>query len=385
MEVAHEEVITDEHHRKGGLVEIFSNLKDPRKRARTYPLPAMMTGLVMALLRGVTCMNQVPVFLKTLHHKQRKKIGFHGKIPDESRFRYILTVMDLAELERLIAPWLADEGLEDFAIAIDGKRLCGARNKGEKLPQVLNIVGHNSGNILGSVCMSPEEDERAAARRFISENELAGALITGDALHTNRDLLFLILSKRADYLMYVKKNQRIVCDIIDNYKLDERPGPAHACTCEISKGREEIREIWITTQGCKSKSEEPLLPGANQVGTIVRTITDLKTGKVTRERVHFATTLKRTEASPESLLKIVRGQWTVEARNHYVKDTTMGEDRSRCRRGNLPYTLATLRNIALKILRKVQLCYCNKCGRSTIPEAMRFLELNGGVCTLLKT
>lgn len=382
MEVAHEEGITVKHHRKGGLLEILSWIEDPR-RTHDYPLPELLTAVVLAYLRGKTRMNQIPGFLRSLHHKQLKKIGFTKGIPDESTFRRVLGLLNYGHIDDLLAPWFASEGLEGIAIALDGKRLCGAHNSDEKPPEILNAVQHGTGTVVGQAIVEKGRDEREALKRFVMKSAVNGTLLTADAIHTNSDIMKLILEAEAEYFLYVKKNQPVAWKLIENLRLDEYRGPAHAHTVEHSKGREEIRELWVTSRFCKHRSEHPLLPGAGLVGTIIRTITDLKTGKVTREKVHFVTSLEKVEVSPAKLLEISRGQWAVESKSHYVKDTTMGEDKCRCRRNSLPQVLGTLRNVALKILRQVQLHYCTKQGRDTIPEAMRYLQKNGGVCSVL--
>jgi predicted transposase YbfD/YdcC len=382
MEVADEEANRFEHHWKGGLLEIFSEIKDPRSRKPDYPLTALLTGLVVAFLKGVRHMNQVPVYLSKLHHKQRKKLGFPDRIADESSFRRVLCALDPRALEDALAPWFASEGLEFRSIGFDGKRQNGAHDSAQRPPEVLNVVEHGTGIVLGHVGIEQGRDEREALQRFISGMTIKNALITADALHTNVELMQKIIDSEADYFLYVKKNQPGAWQTIEGLHLDEWRGPAHAHTFEANKGREEVREVWATSRHCKGRSSKPIFPGAGQIGTIVRTITDLKSGKVTRERIHFVTSLQRVEASPEELLNYARGHWTVESKNHYVKDTTMGEDRCRCRRGSLPQILGIMRSVTLKILRSVQIVNCLSKGRDTIPEAMRTIERNGGACTL---
>ncbi len=77
---------------------------------------------------------------------------------------------------------------------------------------------------------------------------------------------------------------------------------------------------------------------------------------------------------PEQMLKRNRGYWTAEAKNHYVKDGFLAEDKSKCRAENLPHNLSILRNVALKILRKIQLALCTKKSRQTIPAAHKALQ-----------
>lgn len=81
-------------------------------------------------------------------------------------------------------------------------------------------------------------------------------------------------------------------------------------------------------------------------------MSDLDGGNVTVEEVHGITSRPGTgPASGMALLALVRGHWTIENRLHWVRDVTFDEDRSQVRKGNGPRVMATLRNVAISILR----------------------------------
>ncbi|MFE2090980.1 hypothetical protein [Streptomyces sp. NPDC059460] len=63
------------------------------------------------------------------------------------------------------------------------------------------------------------------------------------------------------------------------------------------------------------------------------------------------TDLTSRQASPRRLAKIVRSQWTIENRLHFVRGTTFAEDASKVRTGHGPENMATLRSIAINRLR----------------------------------
>jgi hypothetical protein len=48
----------------------------------------------------------------------------------------------------------------------------------------------------------------------------------------------------------------------------------------------------------------------------------------------------------------VRGQWTIENKVHWVRDVTFREDESRVRTGPRPHIMATLRNLAIGLIRQ---------------------------------
>jgi predicted transposase YbfD/YdcC len=89
---------------------------------------------------------------------------------------------------------------------------------------------------------------------------------------------------------------------------------------------------------------------------IRRITTDLQ-GKLVQgrqkmvETCYLVTSLDSSRADPARLLELNRAHWQIENRLHYVRDWTYDEDRSQVRRGNRPHAMASLRNIAISLLR----------------------------------
>ena len=73
--------------------------------------------------------------------------------------------------------------------------------------------------------------------------------------------------------------------------------------------------------------------------------------KETRETVYAVTSLEAHQASPADIATFVRGQWTIENRDHHVRDTTFAEDASRLRTGAAPRVMATFRKLAIGAVR----------------------------------
>jgi len=90
-------------------------------------------------------------------------------------------------------------------------------------------------------------------------------------------------------------------------------------------------------------------PYVAQVCRIERTVTELKSGTQRQETVFALTSLPPEQASPQRLLELNRGHWSIENRSHYVRDVTFDEDRSRIRVGHGPAVMAALRNFAIAL------------------------------------
>jgi Transposase DDE domain len=84
---------------------------------------------------------------------------------------------------------------------------------------------------------------------------------------------------------------------------------------------------------------------------LTRHVTDLAGGHPRTEVVYGITSLTPARADPARLGWLVRGHWEIENRAHWVRDVTFGEDHSRVRAGHGPQVMATLRNLAISLLR----------------------------------
>jgi predicted transposase YbfD/YdcC len=214
-----------------------------------------------------------------------------------------------------------------------------------------------------------QRSELAVAYRLIAQIDWKGKVLTGDALYCQRCLCAAILLAGGDYLFIVKANQP---QLFEDLRLlfapaspTKRAGAGilrlpeqQAQTTDKGHGRVEIRSIRVSSE-LKGYSD---WPGLEQVFEIRRR---WHYKGEWREEVRYGiTSLPATVAIPQRLLKLKRGHWTIENCLHYVKDVTMGEDRSTVHTDNGPKIMAALRNTAVSLLRRA--------GFSTIAARMRY-------------
>ena len=94
-----------------------------------------------------------------------------------------------------------------LVIAIDGKTVRGAKSKGGKAPHLVAALAHGIGAVLGQVAVDEKSNEIPAVRELLKAfADVAGAVFTIDAMHTQTDTAKVILARRADYVMTVKAN-----------------------------------------------------------------------------------------------------------------------------------------------------------------------------------
>jgi hypothetical protein len=129
-------------------------------------------------------------------------------------------------------------------------------------------------------------------------------------------------------------------------KLDWKTVPISHTDEKTAHGRREQRTIPI-----RPAPKGLRFPHAAQVFLIERKVSHPKTGKrISSVAVLGVTSLTADHATPAELAALVRGQWTIEA-IHQIRDTTYAEDASHLRTGHTPRVMASLRSLAISLLR----------------------------------
>jgi hypothetical protein len=118
-------------------------------------------------------------------------------------------------------------------------------------------------------------------------------------------------------------------------------------------------------------------PHCAQVFRIRREFIRLNTGAVQTETSFGLTSLTVQKANPEQVLSLVRGQWSIENRSHYVRDMAYDEDRAQIRKGKGPQMMACLRNFAISLLRLVKVKNISKALRDLWAKPHLALKLLG--------
>jgi len=178
---------------------------------------------------------------------------------------------------------------------------------------------------------------------------IAGKDITADALLTQRTLARYIVAQQAHYHFTVKGNQRTLEDDIALAFAQRSRLPDFACSAAADHGRIETRRIWCST----ALNGYLDFPHVGQVFLIERETINKKTGRRSSETALGVTSRTPQEASPQRLLTINRGHWTIES-VHNIIDWNYDEDRSRIRTGHGPENITRLRRFAVGILKHYQ-------------------------------
>jgi predicted transposase YbfD/YdcC len=208
-------------------------------------------------------------------------------------------------------------------------------------------MDHTTGAVLAQRQVDGVPGEVPGFQPLRSGLDLAATVVTADALHTHADTAeFLVSSKQAHYLLVVKANQPTLLDRCA--RLPWHNVPELDRTRDRGHGRIELRTLKAVrsaTSGSRTlprSSRSPARPATRTQNTRRwRTVV-----------VYAVTSLTFAQASPARLADLLRGHWAIENGLHYVRDVTFAEDASQVRAGTIPRAMASLRNLAIGILRR---------------------------------
>jgi predicted transposase YbfD/YdcC len=351
-----------------GAWQRLEALPDPRSpQGRIYPLACLIAVAVCACTAaGNDRLTAVGQWVRRASQADLARlrapwdpVAGRYRAPDEKTIRVVLDKLDPRALTRaLLGPrrrrpgGRPSPGVRDYrarravqeakalargglrAVAVDGKTSRGARRGDGTRVHLLGAAEHG-GRLLDHLEVDVKHNETSHFTELLQPLDLAGAVVTFDALHTVRaNLHWLTAGKKAHYIAVIKRNQPLLYDRLR--ALPWRQVPAGNLTRDAGHGRTETRTL-------KTAHVSGLdLPGARQAIKITRWRQDTTTGRISRETVYAITSLASAQATAADLARLVREHWTIEA-HHHIRDVSFREDAATSRTGNGPANLATIR------------------------------------------
>jgi len=202
-------------------------LPDPRRRqGQRHPKTSVVAVALCAVLGGARALSAIAEAAQRYSQPMLRRLGCRRnprtgryEAPSESTLRRFLKHLDPEALEQAIGGWLSALGGErDDVLAVDGKRLRGARRADGSAVHLLAVLATGSGVVLAQREVPPETNEIPVAREVLEGLPLEGKMVLADALHTQTELARLLVEeKRADYCFVVKKNQPQLCSDLETH------------------------------------------------------------------------------------------------------------------------------------------------------------------------
>jgi predicted transposase YbfD/YdcC len=343
------------------LLAALQQVPDPRKpRGLRHGLPVILSIAVCAVIAGARSFVAIAEWAAQASPAAVAKLGVTGEVPSESTIRRTINKIDANGLDVVVGAWAAFRATtsEKFrVIAVDGKSLRGSATAGGRCRHLLSALTHTGGMVLGQLDVALKTNEIPMFSTLLDNIELLGALVTADAMHCQKDhAKYLVEQRGAHYLLTVKNNQPKL-----RKQLAQLPWgdvPVTHTQQDRRHGRVEKRTLKVVTV-----ADGIMFPHAAQAIQVTRKVRKRNSRKWRTETVYAVTDLTADQARPDQLATWLRGHWCIENRLHWVRDVTFGEDLSQVRTGNGPQVMATLRNLAISLLRLT--------GATNIAKALR--------------
>ncbi len=338
----------------------FGALEDPRVEGRcTYPLIEIITIAICAVIAGSDTWTEVETFGKSKEAWLRQWLRLENGIPSHDTFGDVFKMINAEAFQRSFMYWIERVFTitKGQVVAIDGKTVRRSHDKtiGKDAIHMVSAWASANGITLGQRKVDDKSNEITAIPELLELLNVAGCIVTIDAMGCQKKIAQKIRDEQADYVLSLKDNQgKLLQDVVDWF--------AHADQIEFQAmthdyhetvhkghGRIEIRRCWAVADPVAFEYIRHY-EGWADLHTIVRVQRERRKGdKIAFEAAYYISSLP---PNAQQILDATRSHWSVENSLHWVLDVTFREDESRIRKHNSPQNMAVLRHIALNILKQ---------------------------------
>lgn len=202
---------------KEDLSVSFDSIEDPRiNRRKLYPLSEVLFLALFGALLGIESWRGLQLLgNERLNFLQRFFPFVHG-IPSHQTIARIFSILKPKSFEQFFMSWMAqvNGSNEGKQIALDGKTLRGSYNKAsaKEALHLLNACAVDNGICLGQMEVDTKTNEITVVPQMFDALDIKGAMISVDALNTQKEIATQIIDAKADYTLALKGNHKILND-----------------------------------------------------------------------------------------------------------------------------------------------------------------------------
>lgn len=347
-----------ENHAPKSLIEHFSTIDDPRiDRTKRHKLIDILVIAICATICGAEGWEDFELFGNCKLDWFKSFLELPNGIPSHDTFRRVLARLDPAQFQQAFLDWVRSVTrlTEGQVIAIDGKQLRRSHDSatGKAAIHMVSAWAEENRLVLAQAKVDEKSNEITAIPELLGLLEISGCIVTTDALGCQTEIAAAIIDRQADYVLAVKGNHpNLLEDVVGyfdwaladgnkqtSYSVDE--------TVDGDHGRVEVRRCYASDDihWLRRKAEW------KGIGSIVMIESERSVGgqEASRERRYYISSLA---ADAQRLNRVIRGHWSIENSLHWVLDIAFREDDSRIRKDHGPENVATLRHIALNLLKQ---------------------------------
>lgn len=342
---------------KQSLIQRFEALEDPRvKRQPEHSLVDIVAIAILAVLSGADDMVAIETYGKAKQSWLETFLDLPNGIPSHDTFSRVLALVDPQQLHECFLSWVQhlSERLDINLIHIDGKTARGSYDRESSLKALHTVSAWASEHhlVLAQHRVDGKSNEITAIPELLKLLDLNGAIITLDAMGTQREIAAQIREQGGDYILALKGNQGTLHHAVKSFfqqaESDQWVGIDYHYSTHTESGhhRNENRQVWAVPL-----TQVPDLPHQHKwsgLATLVMVKRKRRLWHKTTYEVCFYITSLAPDAS--LLAQAIRAHWGIENSLHWVLDVTFREDPSRIRSGHGPENLGLLRRLALNLL-----------------------------------
>jgi predicted transposase YbfD/YdcC len=354
--------MADSHHISLDEVVLhFAELEDPRSTVNLqHPLVSVVVIALMAVLAGASGPTAIARWAAFKEEFLLKTLNLPNGIPRKDVFRRVLMALRPGAFQACFVDWLkslrataaAATGVEQPVLAVDGKTARRSHDRKNDLGALhsVSIWASEFGLSLGQVACAEKSNEITAIPELLRLVDIKGAIITIDAMGTQKAIAAEIIEGEADYVLGLKGNQetlhQAVIDHIDELLDGDLANAREHVTIEKGHGREEMR-TYLQLPAPKGLPGFTLWKGLKSIGVV--TSQCIRDGKETIEIRYYISSLAM---GVKRFARAVRGHWGIENTCHWVLDMTYREDESRIREKALRENFAWINRFTLSLLKQ---------------------------------
>ena len=337
------------------FLSYFKELPDHRQCAKVmYPLDEVLLLCLLAVLAGAETITDIARFGDKKLHVLRRFRPFREGTPAHDHLGDILASLDAEQFQACFVAWVASLiGVPQGVVAIDGKT--SRRSKGANgAIHMVSAFAARQRLVLGQVKVADKANEILAIPKLLDMLAIDGAIVTIDAMGCQRAITRKIVDKKADYVLALKGNQGTLREDVELFAAEQKAKDFKDATVTRDKtvdgdhGRIETRAVTVIhdVAWLQKRHQWPGLKGV----VMVDSRRELG-GKIEHETRFYITSL----SVPASQMgPLVRDHWAVENSLHWVMDMVFRDDECRLRTNHAPANFATLKHIALNLIRRAK-------------------------------